>query len=225
MTGVASQCTMCTLDSLFSFRPSALGHIVQPEDCHIIEHIIVPTRSDERTIEKIRFPWVSNSKFVNFPQIFPCSNYKMCPIIPLLFPDSNGDSPVATIFPCSNYRGILTTGESYCTMYTLCNVRQITLVPWLIVSLCASFWHWTQPKNPSQVREVLIDKWNFSSLCLGVAALWLPLDRHLQVTRHRTQMLHPTPINIQKFLFRSWQRMHSLSIHKTSFFDFLSWII
>ena len=116
-------CTMCTLDSFFSFRPSALGHIVQPEDCHIIEHIFVPTRSVERNFEKIRFPWVSNSKFVNFPQIFPCSNYKMCPIIPLLFPDSNGDSPVATIFPCSNYRGILTTGESYCTMYTLCNVH------------------------------------------------------------------------------------------------------
>ena len=40
---------------------------------------------------------------------------------PLLFPVSNGDSPVVTTFPRSNYRGFLTTGESYCTMYTLCN--------------------------------------------------------------------------------------------------------
>ena len=114
-------CTMCNLYSFFSFWPSALGHIVQPEDCHIIEHIFVPTRSVERNNEKIRFPWASNSKFVIFPQIFPCSNYKICPIIPLLFPGSNGDSPVVTTFPCSNYRGFFTTGEPYCTMYTLCS--------------------------------------------------------------------------------------------------------
>ena len=104
----------------FSFRPSAVGHIVQPRDCCIIEHIFVPTLSVERNNEKIRFPWASNSKFVIFPQIFPCSNYKICPIIPLLFPVSNGDSPVATTFPRSNYRGFFTTGESYCPMYTLC---------------------------------------------------------------------------------------------------------
>ena len=104
----------------FSFPPRAVGHIVQPRDCHIIEHIFVPTLSVERNNEKIRFPWASNSKFVIFPQIFPCSNYKICPIIPLLFPVSNGDSPVATTFPRSNYRGFFTTGESYCPMYTLC---------------------------------------------------------------------------------------------------------
>ena len=79
----ALQCTMCTLDSFFSFRPSALGLIVQPQACHVIEHIFVPTHSVERNIEKSRFPWASNSKFVIFPQIFPCSNYKLCPIIPL----------------------------------------------------------------------------------------------------------------------------------------------
>ena len=66
----------------FSFRPSAVGHIVQPRDCHIIEHIFVPAHSVERNNEKIRFPWASNSKFVIFPQIFPCSKYKICPIIP-----------------------------------------------------------------------------------------------------------------------------------------------
>ena len=81
-----NQCTMCTLDSFFSFRPRAVGHIVQPRDCHIIEHLFVPTLSVERNNEneKIRFPWASNSKFVIFPQIFPCSNYKICPIIPPL---------------------------------------------------------------------------------------------------------------------------------------------
>ena len=40
-------CTMCTLYSFFSPRPSALGRIVQPHNCHIIEHIFVPTRSVE----------------------------------------------------------------------------------------------------------------------------------------------------------------------------------
>ena len=31
-------------------------------------------------------------------------------------------SPLATKVPCSNYGGFLTTGDSYCTMYTLCSV-------------------------------------------------------------------------------------------------------
>ena len=122
MSHQSNQCTMCTLYSFFSPRPSAVGYIVQPHTCHIIEHIFVPTRSVEGNIEKIRFSWVSNSKFVIFPQIYPCSNYKIFPNVPLLFPVSNGDSPVVTTFPRSNYRGFLTTGESYCTMYTLCIV-------------------------------------------------------------------------------------------------------
>ena len=92
-------CTMYTLDSFSSFQPRAVGHIAQPRDCHIIEHIFVPTLSVERNNGKIRFPWASNSKFVIFPQILPFSNYKICPIMPLLFPVSNGDSPVATTFP------------------------------------------------------------------------------------------------------------------------------
>ena len=138
---------MCTLYSFFSFRPSAVGHIVQPRDCHIIEHIFVPTHSVERNNEKIRFPWASNSKFVIFPQIFPCSNYKICPIIPLLFPVSNGDSPVATTFPRSNYRGFFTTGESYCPMYTLCTATLLSLTArlWWPLDRCelhfrTSFW-------------------------------------------------------------------------------------
>ena len=128
--GTSAQCVHCTV--FFSFRPRAVGHIVQPWDCHIIEHIFVPTLSVERNIEKIRFLWVSNSKFVNFPQIFPCSNYKSAPLFPLLFPDSNGDSPVATIFPCSYYGGFFTTGEYYCTMYTLCNGANTRCTFWIL---------------------------------------------------------------------------------------------
>ena len=125
-SNTCNQCTMCTLYSFFPPRPSAVGYIVQPHTCHIIEHIFVPTRSVEGNIEKIRFSWVSNSKFVIFPQIYPCSNYKIFPNVPLLFPVSNGDSPVVTTFPRSNYRGFLTTGESYCTMYTLCTVGELS---------------------------------------------------------------------------------------------------
>ena len=40
------------IGQFFSFQPSAVGHIVQPHNCHIIEHIFVPTRSVERNIEK-----------------------------------------------------------------------------------------------------------------------------------------------------------------------------
>jgi len=113
-------CTMCTLYSFFSSRPSEVRLILKSPKCCTIQHKFVPARSVERNIEKIRFPWASNSKFVIFSQIFPRSNYKICPIIPRLFPVSNGDSPVSTTFPRSNYRGFFTTGESYCTMYTLC---------------------------------------------------------------------------------------------------------
>ena len=119
---------MCTLCSFFSSRPSEVRLILKSPKCCTIQHKFVPARSVERNIEKIRFPWASNSKFVIFSQIFPRSNYKICPIIPRLFPVSNGDSPVSTTFPRSNYRGFFTPGESYCTMYTLCIVRRFILI-------------------------------------------------------------------------------------------------
>ena len=50
----SAQCVHWTV--CFSFRPRAVGHIVQPRNCHIIEHIFVPTLSVERNNEKIRFP-------------------------------------------------------------------------------------------------------------------------------------------------------------------------
>ena len=72
----AYHCTMCTLGSFFSSRPSELRHIFKSQDCHTIQHIFVLTRSVWRKIEKIQFSRVSNSKFVIFPQIFPCSGHR-----------------------------------------------------------------------------------------------------------------------------------------------------
>ena len=77
------QCTMCTLYSFFSFRPSEVRLILKSPKCYTIQHKFVPACSVERNMEKIRLPWASNSKFVIFSQIFPRSNYKICPIIPL----------------------------------------------------------------------------------------------------------------------------------------------
>ena len=132
----SAQCVHWTF--FFSSRPSAVRHILKSYYRHTIQHIFVPTRSVERNIEKIWFLWASNSKFVIFPQIFPCSNYKICPIIPLLFPGSNGDSPVVTTFPRSNYRGFFTTGKSYCPMYTLFSV--LTFARCWPASCCPSPW-------------------------------------------------------------------------------------
>ena len=71
------QCTMCTLFSFFSPRPNEVRHILKFPCCHTIQHIFVPARSIEGKMEKNWFPWLSNSKFVIFPQIFPCSNYRI----------------------------------------------------------------------------------------------------------------------------------------------------
>ena len=138
---------MCTLYSFFSSRPSEVRLILKSPKCCTIQHKFVPARLVERNIEKIRFPWASNSKFVIFSQIFPRSNYKICPIIPRLFPVSNGDSPVSTTFPRSNYRGFFTTGESYCTMYTLCS-GVLSDSGWLAQ---ADHWPETLSKDPNRV--------------------------------------------------------------------------
>ena len=47
-----------------------------------------------------------------FPEIFPRSSYKICPIIPQLFPVSNSNSPVPTTFPqIQLHSPIATTGD------------------------------------------------------------------------------------------------------------------
>ena len=50
------QCTMCTLYSFFSSRPSEVRLILKSPKCCTIQHKFVPARSVERNIEKIRFP-------------------------------------------------------------------------------------------------------------------------------------------------------------------------
>ena len=62
--------------------------------CTYIQHIFAPACSVERKIEKNKFSWVSNSKFVIFPQIFPWSNFS--PFLLLLVTDHwplTGQSP------------------------------------------------------------------------------------------------------------------------------------
>ena len=61
----------------FSPRPNEVRHILKFPCCHTIQHIFFPARSIEGKMEKNWFPWLSNSKFVIFPQIFPCSNYRI----------------------------------------------------------------------------------------------------------------------------------------------------
>ena len=52
----ALHCTMCTLYSFFSSRPSEVRLILKSPKCCTIQHKFVPARSVERNIEKIRFP-------------------------------------------------------------------------------------------------------------------------------------------------------------------------
>ena len=49
------QCTMCSLDSFFSFRSNELRHVVKFHGYIAIKHIVIPARSIERKIEKIGF--------------------------------------------------------------------------------------------------------------------------------------------------------------------------
>ena len=118
-------CTMCTLGSFFSSRPSELRHIFKSQDCYTIQHMFVLTRSVWRKIEKIQFSRVSNSKFVIFPQIFPRSCYRGIKYSPVattgflrFMPRSLCKYKGFRLFPCINYRGInyspvVTTGEYF----------------------------------------------------------------------------------------------------------------
>ena len=134
----------------------------------------------------------------------------------------------------------------FCSPSFLTNV----LIQISLVSLYAS--SGIDPRQRSQLKGRLSDSrcldfllLSFSSLCLGVAALWLPLDRHLQVrhdkehrcshrysipdrtshwTRQRTQMQPSIFKNFFQILTKEslWkklftrERTHLLSIHNTS---------
>ena len=70
------QCTMCTCVTKRSAGLNKLGHILKCLFYYFIQHIFVPSRSVRRNMGKFQFSWASNSKFVIFSQIFPCSNYR-----------------------------------------------------------------------------------------------------------------------------------------------------
>ena len=82
------------------FRLNKLGLILKSQISNTIEHVIIPTCSVESKIEKIKFLWASNPKFVIFPH-----------------------SPVAStkfrvkLFPFFGYRRILL---SHVQLYILC---------------------------------------------------------------------------------------------------------
>ena len=62
----------------FSPWQNEVRHILKFSCCHTIQHIFVPSSSIEgENGEKLIIPWLSNSKFVIFPKIFPCSNYRI----------------------------------------------------------------------------------------------------------------------------------------------------
>ena len=91
--------------------------------------MFVPAPSVEGKKEKILFSWVLISKFVIFPQIFPCSNYgamkysleatefriKYTPVSWTILLRGN------IFLPCAYSRGIFSQGECYCTNSTLCS--------------------------------------------------------------------------------------------------------
>ena len=62
------QCTMRTLSSSNSSGLFALRHILKNLKKYTIEHIFFLVQTTWRKIEKIRFSWISHSKFSNFVQ-------------------------------------------------------------------------------------------------------------------------------------------------------------
>ena len=111
--GVMLHCTMCSLYSFFSIRPSEVRHVIKFHGYIAIKHIFIPARSVEWKIEKIGFSWFSNSKLVIFPQIFPCSCYraiKYSPVVTTGFlhfmPRSLCKYKGIWLYPCINYRAI-----------------------------------------------------------------------------------------------------------------------
>ena len=151
-------CTMCTLYSFHSSRPNEVGHTIKSNNCYTIQHIFFPTRSVERNTEKTQFLWVSNSKFVIFPQIFPCSNYRVINYAPVattgflhFMPRSLCKYKGIWLYPCINYRairycpvvatghfllqGYKTVQSTHCALHcAFWDAKEITCVPFLAAS-------------------------------------------------------------------------------------------
>ena len=108
----ALHCTMCTCGTERSAGLNKLGHILKCLNCYTIQHIFVPFCSVRRSMGKFQFSWASNSNFVIFSQIFPCSNYRAIEYSPLKNAKILRIYNEIRLFPCSIYRAILDTGES-----------------------------------------------------------------------------------------------------------------
>ena len=103
------QCTMCTLYSIFSSQPNKMGHDITLPYCDIIQHIFIPTRSVARKTLLWTFLWASNSKFVIFPELYPCINYRILAFYAPIPVQIHGNSiiPLYRIQGNFEYRGIL----------------------------------------------------------------------------------------------------------------------
>ena len=102
-------CTMCCLYSIFSSQSNELGHDLTPHNCDIIQHIFSPTRSIARKTLLWTFLWASNSKFVIFPELYPCINYRILAFYAPIPVQIHGNSifPPYHIQGNFEYRGIL----------------------------------------------------------------------------------------------------------------------
>ena len=108
------QCTMGTLYSFFSSQLNEVGYDFTLHNWDIIQHIFPPTSSLARKTLLWMFLWASNSKFVIFPKLYPCINYR------ILAPQFLSKFMGILVSPRIIHRAILDTGGSYCTNSTLC---------------------------------------------------------------------------------------------------------
>ena len=102
-------CTMRTLYSIFSSQPNEVGHDFTLHNCDIIQHIFSPTRSVARKTLLWTFLWPSNSKFVIFPELYPCINYRILAFYAPIPVQIHGNSIIPPYHIQGNfeYRGIL----------------------------------------------------------------------------------------------------------------------
>ena len=107
-----SQCTMCTLFSIFSRATEKLRPILEFEFWYHNEHIFVPACSSVRKIHFVTFLWFSNSRSVISPKICHCIHPFFRNYAPVFPPSSY----------CIGYSVIKDTVSSYFTKYTLCSV-------------------------------------------------------------------------------------------------------
>ena len=122
-----NQCTMRTLYSIFSSQPNEVGHDFTLHNCDIIQHIFFPTPSIARKTLSWTFLWASNSKFVIFPELYPCINYRILAFYAPIPVQIHGNSiiPLYHIQGNFEYRGILL----YNVRIVHCQMKQRMVLP------------------------------------------------------------------------------------------------